>query len=849
MISPTKLLFLIATCSLAGTGCSSQTHNETALRSPNARTAATPFNSSTREVQSASNVSLTDSSPGAQVKAKDFESSVPVTNSANDESSKVQARPSTAIEAIALVNLLEMPRLNEKNGPELESGATYLNYTGQGTLTEADSFYKELLESRGWKEIPPLTPGTDKYVDRLFEKLGYCLRVTLYSGSEPAELGIMLANLGNIDVRSLPKLPDAEVDQTRSNPVNVAYNSRSSISESADALLQKFTANGWQRLSEYQQSPNEVPHYRDLHFRKEACRLHVGVMKSPQDPSGKTTVFYQAESVMSFDIPTTGATQELKFDPTTRRATFGANNSRAEFVSLLRANSQKYGWKIGQTEKFETGEEHLVPIHVNSGAYVVARLVESGGKYFGSLESFASAPKKKQPEAELSASGENTTQPENTPPTKDASFDKFHGQIDSAIQAELSKAMSSINSPASSPKELEALQAMAQKLTEKLESDESADRVDSSDQEQPAWDPFDVPEDESAPPAEIRSIDKATCKLKFAGKSYELMHAACYVVNEYDGPTKCVIFSDSPIDVEMLKRELLEEGKPVYGWQFSKDATYLLCFQIKEYGVSIDANIGKLSMGIGTDKVESTLSYYQGKIAGKIVTTSPIWVGSEDTIEFAAELNQPVVQVDGATRNSSDSIKLVVDASKECLLPEGCSNFSSEGSRYNKKIEATIKAPIATVQAFYAEQLETNAWRETGNSANGFKQYRTNEQELELKLESIDEACKIELQIRDLMAAKVDEMLPPAGKAMLVLGNMSDSKVQMTIAGNIYQVSPSEGQKPKDATKVIVEPGSVNIQVTIGTGSQKFDMKVDATADSTWGVMFDKNFQDVLRLF
>lgn len=102
----------------------------------------------------------------------------------------------------------------------------------------------------------------------------------------------------------------------------------------------------------------------------------------------------------------------------------------------------------------------------------------------------------------------------------------------------------------------------------------------------------------SAPPAEIRSIDKAICKLKHAGKSYELAYAACYVVRELDGPTKCVIFSDSPIDVDMLKRELLEEGKPVYRWDLSEKATNMLGFLIREYGVSVDANIGKMSLGM-----------------------------------------------------------------------------------------------------------------------------------------------------------------------------------------------------------------------------------------------------------
>lgn len=61
------------------------------------------------------------------------------------------------------------------------------------------------------------------------------------------------------------------------------------------------------------------------------------------------------------------------------------------------------------------------------------------------------------------------------------------------------------------------------------------------------------------------------------------------------------------------------------------------------YGVTVEATIGTLSMGIGTENIESTLAYSQGNMAGKVVTTAPIDDGSGNAIEFAAQLNQPVV--------------------------------------------------------------------------------------------------------------------------------------------------------------------------------------------------------------
>jgi hypothetical protein len=112
-----------------------------------------------------------------------------------------------------------------------------------------------------------------------------------------------------------------------------------------------------------------------------------------------------------------------------------------------------------------------------------------------------------------------------------------------------------------------------------------------------------------------------------------------------------------------------------------------------------------------------------------------------------------------------------------------------------------------------------------------------------------DDKTVIEIQTRDLAAAKADAMLPPKGKALLVLGNMSQVVVEMTIAGKAYKVEPSDGRDPKDATKVVVEPGAVKIRIVAEKGGKPYDMEVKATADSTWGVLFDTSFQDVLRLF
>ncbi len=187
--------------------------------------------------------------------------------------SKTQTPASTALDATQIVHLSQLPRIEELS--VLQSGPTYLYYSSSSSLANVDSFYKKTLASKGWMEIAPLTPPTEQYIDRLFEKAGYVVRVSLSLGSERGELSVMLANLGNVDVRTLPRPVGAEMVGGPSSPVNMTFKTNQSIPDAADAVFKQLTENGWQPWTEFQPNPIDVPHYRDMHFRKEACRLNV----------------------------------------------------------------------------------------------------------------------------------------------------------------------------------------------------------------------------------------------------------------------------------------------------------------------------------------------------------------------------------------------------------------------------------------------------------------------------------------------------------------------------------------------------------------------------------------------
>ncbi|MFN7876180.1 MAG: hypothetical protein ACK5PB_12735 [Pirellula sp.] len=553
--------------------------------------------------------------------------------------------PATNKETTATINLLELPRFGEGNA--LQSSSTYLYYTTKGSLAAVDDFYKKQLSTLGWKEITGSVPATEHYIDRLYSKGDFYLRASLSLGGQTDELGVMLASLGNIDVRELPKLSDAET-AFAATPVNATYQTQKSIAEAADEIQKIFSAQGWQQWKEFQDNPVSVPHYRDFHYRKEACRLLIGIVKNPQNPSDKTSISYISEFVTPFDIPMLLDGQTLKLDLYSNRASFESSSARSDLVQLLRTHSDRYGWTLHNAEKFESGDEHMLPIHTTTGAYLVARLVESGGKYSVSLEAFPTAPKTKSTSTETIATVGSPDKNAETTMKSNATFQAIDKEVDSAIQAEIAKAIGPLGSASEKAlMNLTELEAKAKEMQtmfalEEQNENQTEDKISQQN-------PFDVAEDTDLPSVEHQSIKQPICKVTFGEKTIELKHAAGYVMYEHGEATKCILFSDQPIDQEKLQRQLLETGESVYGMDVTPNALKMFDFRVKKDSLSLNAKIDSFSLGMSTSKIKSNVLYHQGNLIGTLETIESLAVGDKE-LTCRAQLNQPTVRIDWRAR-------------------------------------------------------------------------------------------------------------------------------------------------------------------------------------------------------
>ncbi len=759
--------------------------------------------------------------------------------------------PATAFKALGLIDLEKLPRLNSKM--VLEQGPTYVYYSAEGSLASVDAFYKAELAGRGWTETPSLVTGSDHYVDRMFTKDGFMIRAGLSSGSRPGEVGIMLANLGNVDVRQLPKMDDATANDAVA--VNAGHQTSSGIVQVAETLGKKMLDLGWQICQDFHGTEISVPHYRSIVFRKNACRVTLGISKDPKQPSAKVMAFYLADHMIPFDVPTPDHRQPLKLDVSSGRSSFAADKSRESMVALLAKSSTGFGWKIPATGDFVSAKAHVLKIETGPKVGLAARLVEQGGKYSIWLERVALTAET-EPTKQDVQNAEVAALPTAEPASKEKSevekqIEQVESEISKAVGAELNKALGSLNGlGAGNSVDIGQLQAQAEKLLNNLERDSSPTTAKARAVESPS-DPFKVAEDTQPVSAEDQAIRTSSCTLQFGSNKFVLKHAVAYTKLDNGDATKFILFSDQPLNVDKLKR-MLAKGESVHAMDvvanFSSPA---IDIRITDSNVSINAMSDGTSLASNSGDIVSTVRFRGGKLHGRVRLVKPMKSGDE-LFTFAAEVNQPVLQIALLAVDSPERNKLVADGSAEYPIPENCESTSSEGTRYLKDVTATIDAPLAIVQAFYQSEATKRGWKEVKaqQPAPNKKVYFGPTGQFGVVLSSEGDRTSIKLSVRDDAAARADNVIPAAGKCLGLLGNMSTDAIEVTIGSTKYALKPEQGAgDPKTALRVAMSPGTYPVTWRNTKTGKSASTSLAITAGTTWGVIYDNDFQDVMRIY
>jgi len=210
---------------------------------------------------------------------------------------ETQPEPTTAAAAQALLDLTELSRINAET--VFEDSPTYVSYHAKAGLPAADAFYQATLEAEGWKPAGSKPYATAEYADRLFQKDGYYLRVSI--GKSEKLSSINLSHLGNVDVRKLPRHEDAAL-AAESTPVNLSYTTKIGMAEALKYCQDQLAAQGWKEYGDPSTPPIDVPHVKMAYFRKNDARVQAVIYRDPQKlEEGPTSVSWLSMSVVSPD--------------------------------------------------------------------------------------------------------------------------------------------------------------------------------------------------------------------------------------------------------------------------------------------------------------------------------------------------------------------------------------------------------------------------------------------------------------------------------------------------------------------------------------------------------------------
>jgi hypothetical protein len=749
--------------------------------------------------------------------ANDNRPSPVATKSDKNVSPAKPREPALAAELLQVVDVRKLPRLNVTR--MLDDSATYAYYSAQGSVASGKAFYNAELTSQGWKEVPTSMPGTAQYVDLLYEKAGYYLRVGIGSGSDEGTVGISLSSLGNYDMTALPRLDNAPKHEA-STPVNVNYRTTKSIVDAAKFCSAEFAKLGWQEYTGLHDPDISVPHAKSLNFRKNAVRVMVSISRHPLTPT-EVIVAYMADAALPFDLPVIASGSQLKIELHSGKAEYVAANPISEIAEFYQAPNPKLTWKLraDDTVVGENGATMFVEDGPAIGFAIQLSRKDDLTKVAFQRLSFKEKSPTDAPVAPPSDVASKVPAPKPADDPADDPVAKALKEAEAEFQNELKKLGNDLKGlGVDLPKGLPGLPGGKDNPAANKETPAPAGNV-------------------AAAPADTKP-NVCRCKVFFGDKTYEMTHAIAIQKKQFDELATVIFIGEKPLKEGKLKTAKWDDLSIFDLTGFDSGSSMQV--SLTEDYASINCFIDGKSISFGSGKIKQETRLNANRLVGKVYLDKP-----EDFFDtpfrFEVTLDVAVLKAeDRPARPASD--ELTANEDYELPVPEGTSGVSKEGTPYRDVIEAAIDAELAKVLKFYRAELTTRGWKEdaakTKADTKSAQLAFTGEQGgMSLKLTREDDTTNIHLSSRKEKLAKQHGIAPQAGQGKLMLGNANEKEVVIVIGTKEYNLAAGEGaDDPATAKKLDIEPGKHKI--TIKTpGADPETEEVDIAPDTTWGVI------------
>lgn len=239
-------------------------------------------------------------------------------------------KPATVAEAMRILDLATFPVPPGVEKPGQRNLAS-LFYEAEATVKAAFDFQRKNLLERKWKELPG-GYASDESTNGAFERDGFRLSVSVFTGSKPGTARVSLTNHGNVDPAKLPLPPGTK--PFYATAVSAAFLADAPVDKTAEACRKLLVAQGWEPYGTAGDSQ---------FFKQNAVRLNAFIAAAPAQ-MGKTAITYSTEQ-LSADLPLPAETVSAQYSDSTKQLLFDTKSPLDEVMKFYRETLGKAGWK------------------------------------------------------------------------------------------------------------------------------------------------------------------------------------------------------------------------------------------------------------------------------------------------------------------------------------------------------------------------------------------------------------------------------------------------------------------------------------------------------------------------
>lgn len=194
-----------------------------------------------------------------------------------------------------------------------------------------------------------------------------------------------------------------------------------------------------------------------------------------------------------------------------------------------------------------------------------------------------------------------------------------------------------------------------------------------------------------------------------------------------------------------------------------------------------------------------------------------------------------------AAEGTADAGPLEAEDAGGFPVPKQHSSSGTEQTPFRKGIVASVPASVATVTAFYRQELAKLPWKELADRAvadgeHADLQFTTPDGPGLLTLRRENGETSVRLTIRMEAAAKASGQLPKPGYCKVLLGNILDKEASITLNNQTVKVGAHAGEKGPGGPTLELKPGTYKYTLK-GAGGAGAGEAVKLGPDEIWGLM------------